>query len=71
MESELLLSVMSSLAENESRSISENTKWSFERQSRNSTFKVRTPPYGYRRESGNLQINPTEAETVKRIFRKH
>lgn len=70
MESELLLSVMSSLAESESRSISENTKWSFGRQFRNGTFKVRTPPYGYRRENGRLQIEPEEAQIVKRIFRE-
>ena len=43
MESELLLSVMSFLTESESRSISENTKWSFGKQFRNGTFKVRTP----------------------------
>ena len=43
MESELLLSVMSSLAESESRSISENTKWSFGRQFRNGTFKRYSP----------------------------
>jgi DNA invertase Pin-like site-specific DNA recombinase len=70
MESELLLSVMSSLAESESRSISENTKWSFGRQFRNGTFKVRTPPYGYRRVNAALQIDPEEAQIVKRIFRE-
>lgn len=70
MESELLLSVMSSLAESESRSISENTKWSFGRQFRNGTFKVRTPPYGYRRVDVGLQIDPEEAQIVKRIFRE-
>lgn len=70
MESELLLSVMSSLAESESRSISENTKWSFGKQFRNGTFKVRTPPYGYRRVDGGLQIDLEEAQIVKRIFRE-
>ena len=70
MESELLLSVMSSLAESESRSISENTKWSFGRQFRNGTFKVLPPPYGYRRENGRLQIEPEEAQIVKPIFRE-
>ena len=70
MESELLLSVMSSLAENESRSISENIKWSVGRRFRNGTYKVSTPPYGYRRENGDLQIEPEEAQIVKRIFRE-
>ena len=70
MESELLLSVMSFLTESESRSISENTKWSFGKQFRNGTFKVRTPPCGYRRVDGGLQIDHEEAQIVKRIFRE-
>lgn len=70
MEGELLLSVMSSLAENESRSISENAKWSIGRRFRNGTYKAGTPPYGYRRENGVLQIESEEAQIVKRIFRE-
>ena len=31
---------------------------------------IKNPPYGYRRENGSLQIDPTDSETVKRIFRE-
>lgn len=47
MESELLLSILGSLAEDESASISENEKWSARHQFRNGTFKLSSPPYGY------------------------
>ena len=40
MESELLLSIMSSLAESESVSISENSKWSVRHRFENGTFKI-------------------------------
>ena len=44
MESELLLSVMSSLAESESVSISENNKWGVRCRFENGTFKIAYPP---------------------------
>ena len=69
MESELLLSVLSSLAENESHSISENEKWAIRNRFLNGTFKIVYPPYGYRcDENGDMIIQPEEAETVKFIF---
>jgi len=69
MESELLLSVLSSLAENESHSISENEKWSIRNRFLNNTFRVAYPPYGYQHdENGNMIIQPKEAEIVKFIF---
>ena len=48
MDSELLLSIMSSVAAAESESISGNKKWSIQRQFRNGTFVISTPPYGYK-----------------------
>lgn len=43
MESELMLIILSSLAESESISISENNKWSAQRRFQNGTFKVSYP----------------------------
>lgn len=43
MESELMLSILSSLAESESVSISENNKWSAQRRFQNGTFKISYP----------------------------
>ena len=46
MESELLLTVMSSLAESESVSISENSKWGVRHRFENGTYKISVAPYG-------------------------
>lgn len=68
MESELMLSILSSLAESESVSILENSKWSIRRRYRNGTFIISYPPYGYANIEGEMRIVPEEAEVVKRIF---
>ena len=67
---ELLLTIMSSLAQEESRSISENCTWG--QRKRFADGKV-TVPFkrflGYDRgEDGNLVINEEQAETVRRIY---
>ena len=67
---ELLITIMSSLAQEESRSISENCTWG--QRKRFADGKV-TVPFnrflGYDRgEDGNLVVNPEQAKTVKRIY---
>ena len=67
---ELLITIMSSLAQEESRSISENCTWG--QRKRFADGKV-TVPFnrflGYDRgEDGNLVVNPEQAATVKRIY---
>ncbi len=68
MSSELMLSILSSIAEAESRSISENTKWSIKHRYENGTFIISTPPYGYKNDNGKMVVVPEEAEVVKDIF---
>lgn len=68
MESELFLAILSSMAEGESVSISENSKWSVQRRFQNGTFKLSYPPYGYDWDGENMVIHPEQAEVVKRIF---
>jgi site-specific DNA recombinase len=68
MESELMLTILSSLAESESVSISENEKWSIKRRFMNGTFIIGYPPYGYKNEDGKMVVVPEEAEIVKEIF---
>ena len=68
MESELMLSVLSGLAENESVSISENNKWSIQKRFQNGTFIIGYPPYGYKNENGEMVIIPEQAEIVRKIF---
>lgn len=68
MESELMLSILSGLAESESISISENNKWSIQKRFQNGTFKISCPPYGYENVDGKMVINRKQAEIVKYIF---
>lgn len=67
---ELLITIMSSLAQEESRSISENCTWGMRK--RFADGKV-TVPFGRflgydRGEDGNLVINEEQAETVRKIY---
>ena len=68
MDSELILSILSSLAAEESVSISQNNKWSIKKRFQKGTFKLAVPPYGYDYNGENLVPNPEQAQIVKRIF---
>ena len=68
MESELMLSILSGLAENESFSIAENNKWSIKRRFQNGTYKISYPPYGYDNVDGEMVVNKSEAKIVRLIF---
>ena len=65
---ELMLTILASFAQEESRSLSENCKWGirkrFEKGIPNGHFRV----YGYRWEGNELVIVPEEAAVVRRIF---
>lgn len=68
MDGELMLSILSSLAESESRSLSQNTKWSIEKRFQNGTYKIGYPPFGYDWLDGAMVINKEQAVVVKDIF---
>ena len=68
MEGELLLSILSSLAESESHSIAENNKWSIQKRFQNCTFKIGYTPYGYDNVDGQMVVNEEQAKTVRWIF---
>ena len=68
MEGELMLSIMSSLAEDESRSLSDNNKWSIQKRFQNGTYVIGTPAYGYKNVDCRMVIDEEKAEVVKRIF---
>lgn len=68
---ELLLTIMSSLAQEESRSISENVTWGHRKRFADGKVSI---PYsrvlGFEKgEDGNLVVNKEQAEIVKLIFR--
>ena len=65
--SELMMTVLTSFAQEESRSISENVKWGIKRgfeEGRMNAFVI----YGYRRVNGQLKVVPEEAEVVRLIY---
>lgn len=70
--SEMLLTILSSLAQGESESISTNIKWAFRKQFAKGTFKISTPAYGYTNDTyGELIIKEDEAKVVRRIFKEY
>ncbi len=56
------------MAESESRSFSENEKWSIKKRFQNGTYVISYPPYGYANVDGEMVIVPEQAEVVKEIF---
>lgn len=70
---ELLITILSSQAQEESRNISENTRWGLARRFENGQISVNHKKFlGYTKdEDGNLVIVPEEAVIVKRIFREY
>lgn len=70
---EVLLTILSSLAQDESRSISENTRWGLRRRYENGEYGISTKRFmGYDRgEDGKLVINRKQAKAIKRIYEEY
>ncbi len=71
--SEVLLTIMASLAQQESQSLSQNIKLGLQYRYQNGEVQVNHNRFlGYTKdEDGNLVIDPTGAEVVKRIYREY
>ena len=67
---EVLLTILSSLAQDESRSISENSTWGIRRRYENGKFGMSTKRFlGYDRDAnGNLVVNQEQAKIVQRLY---
>nr|WP_270810396.1 recombinase family protein [Hungatella effluvii] len=71
-DSEQLITILSSIAQGESESISANMRLSTVWRFKNGTFILSTPPYGYRKnENGDLVIHPEEAVIARKIFEEY
>lgn len=70
---ELMLTVLSSFAQEESKSVSDNIKWRYRKKFENGELVLNTQRFlGYDKDAaGNLVINPKEAEIVKRIYTEY
>jgi DNA invertase Pin-like site-specific DNA recombinase len=68
---ELRLTIMASIAQEESRKTSERVKWGMRRKMEDGYVFGHTKLLGFRIEKGVLSIVPEEAELVKRIFHEY
>lgn len=69
---ELLLTILASFAQEESRSISENVKWGIRKRFRSGGGEPRNKSVlGYRYANGRYEVVPEEAETVRLIFMEY
>ena len=68
---ELRLSIMSSIAQEESRKISERIKWGLKRRMEKGDVIGKRKIYGYKIVDNQYEIIPEEAEIVRRIFHEY
>lgn len=68
---ELRLTIMASIAQEESRKVSERVKWGIRRKMENGFVYGYSRMLGYRTHNGELTIVPEEAEIIKRIFHSY
>lgn len=68
MDDEVLLTILGSLAQNESVSTSENEKWAIRHRFENGTFKEGMRSYGYDVVDGKLIIKESEAKVVRYMY---
>ena len=70
-EGELLLTLLASFAQEESRSISENVKWGVRKRFKEGIPNGNKAPYGYEWDGEMYRIIPEQGEIVKEIFRRY
>ena len=68
---ELMLSILASFAQEESRSISENVKWGTVKRFKEGIPNGRFNIYGYKWEGDKLVIVPEEAENIRFMYREY
>lgn len=71
-QSEQMLTILSSIAQGESESISTNNKWGIQKRFRDGSYNLTCVAYGYTKDDeGELIINTDEAVIVRRIFQDY
>lgn len=65
---ELMLTILASFAQEESRSVSENLKWRIRKEFKEGELVNFRFMYGYKIENGKIEINEDEAKVVRMIF---
>ena len=70
-EGELLLTLLASFAQEESRSISENVKWGIRKRFEKGIPNGHKAPYGYEWDGEMYRAIPEQGEVIKEIFAKY
>ncbi len=71
-QSELMLTILSSIAQGEAENISINTRWGVQKRFKDGSFIPSCIAYGYTKdENGEIIIKEDEAEMVRRIFNEY
>ena len=65
---ELMLSILASYAQEESRAVSENCKWRIKQRFDNGELYGFTAMYGYNIKSGEITVNEEQAVVIRRIY---
>ena len=69
---EQMLTILSSLAQGESESISTNNRWGIQKRFRDGSYKLGCVAYGYiNNENGEITIKEDEAKVVRRIYSEY
>ena len=68
MTDEIMITILGGLAQEESTSISNNIKWSYQKRFEKGTVNVFSAPFGYKLSNGILIIDEAQAEIVRTIF---
>jgi len=68
---ELMLTILSSFAQEESLSVSENCKWRIRKRFADGELVNLRYMYGYQIVNGNIEIEPNQAEIVRTIFKDY
>ncbi len=68
---EVMLTILASYAQEESRSVSENCKWRIRKRFAQGELVNLRRMYGYRIENGRFGVHPAQAAIVRRIFQEY
>lgn len=68
MSDEMMITIMGGLAQEESTSISNNIKWSYQKRFEKGIINAFSAPFGYKLGNGTLIIDEAQAEIVRMIF---
>lgn len=68
---DVLITILAAMAEQESRTMSTNIKWAFQKRFKDGRVLINANMLGYKKDGDNYAIIEEEAEIVRRIFRQY